>query len=70
LKEREDSYMKIRLNTGFISIRCTLRKMQPGVALICGNDSMSLGWIDFENHRLIYTGINYENLKSYKLIKK
>lgn len=62
--------MEIRLNMEFGSMRCKLGKMEPGVAFIYDARNMAFGRIEFDNYRLIYTGINAENLKTYSLSRK
>lgn len=62
--------MEIRLNTEFGSMRCKLGKMEPGVAFIYDSRNMAFGRIEFENHRLIYIGVNAENQKTYNLLRK
>lgn len=54
----------------FGSMRCKLGKMEPGIAFIYDARNMAFGRIEFDNYRLVYTGINAENLKTYSLSRK
>jgi len=62
--------MEIRLKMEFGSMRCKLGKMEPGIAFIYDARNMAFGRIEFDNYRLVYTGINAENLKTYSLSRK
>ncbi len=62
--------MEIRLNTEFGSMRCKLGKMEPGVAFIYDARDMAFGRIEFNDYKLIYTGINHEKQKTYSLSRK